>query len=150
MVKKHHLSRLQTLLVLLILNGEAKTKLTILPILCCEEIVKNSIEYRIIGINSWRESNSFHLSTKCSSKIKWKYFQVTLLKHFLLKVCSHGATIYAEIAEIAIHCYLRRCSHGATATTTSSQNWFSKSVHYMIHRSRWKHSQWALLFLEVL
>ena len=32
--------RLQTLLVFLILNSTVKKKLTILPFLCCEEIVK--------------------------------------------------------------------------------------------------------------
>ena len=42
-VKGDYLSRLQTLLVILILNGMAKTKLTVLPFLCCGEIVKNSI-----------------------------------------------------------------------------------------------------------
>ena len=36
--KKDYLSRLQTLLVFLILNGMAKTKLAILPFLCCGEI----------------------------------------------------------------------------------------------------------------
>ena len=42
--KRDYLSRLQTLLIFLILNGTAKTKLAILPFLCCEEIVKNSID----------------------------------------------------------------------------------------------------------
>ena len=41
--KRDYLSRLQTLLVSLILNGMAKTKLAILPFSCCGEIVKNSI-----------------------------------------------------------------------------------------------------------
>ena len=36
------MTRLQTLLLILILNGTAKTKLAILA-LCCGEIVKNSI-----------------------------------------------------------------------------------------------------------
>ena len=39
--KRDCLSSLQTLFVLLIFNGMAKTKLTILPFLCCGEIVKN-------------------------------------------------------------------------------------------------------------
>ena len=38
--KRDYLSRLENLLVLLILNGMAKMKLAILPILCCEEIEK--------------------------------------------------------------------------------------------------------------
>ena len=42
-VKRDYLSRLQTLFVILILNGMAKTKLAVLPFLCCGEIVKNSI-----------------------------------------------------------------------------------------------------------
>ena len=42
--KRDYLSMLQTLLVFLILNGIAKTKLAILPFLCCGEIVKISIE----------------------------------------------------------------------------------------------------------
>ena len=42
-VKRDYLSRLQTLLVILILNSMAKTKLAVLPFLCCGEIVKNSI-----------------------------------------------------------------------------------------------------------
>ena len=37
--KRDYLTRFQTLL-----NGMVKTKLAILPILCCEEIVKNSID----------------------------------------------------------------------------------------------------------
>ena len=41
--KRDYVRRFQTLLVLLILNGMVKTKLAILPILCCEEIVKNAI-----------------------------------------------------------------------------------------------------------
>ena len=43
-VKKDYLAdfRLQTLLVFLILNDTAKTKLTILEFLYCGEIVKNS------------------------------------------------------------------------------------------------------------
>ena len=40
--KRDYLLRLQTLLVFLILNGMAETKLAIPPFLCCEEIVKNS------------------------------------------------------------------------------------------------------------
>ena len=40
--KRDYLSRLQTLLVFLILNGTVKTKLAILSFLCCEEILKNS------------------------------------------------------------------------------------------------------------
>ena len=40
--KRDYLSRLQTLLVFLILNGIAKTKLAILAFLDCGEIVKNS------------------------------------------------------------------------------------------------------------
>ena len=40
--KVGYLSKLQTLLVFLILNGRAKMKLVILPFLCCGEIVKNS------------------------------------------------------------------------------------------------------------
>ena len=39
--KRGYLSRLKTLLVFLIFNGMVKTKLAILPILYCEEIVKN-------------------------------------------------------------------------------------------------------------
>ena len=39
--KKFHLSRLQSLLVFRILNCMAKTKLAILPLSCCDEIVKN-------------------------------------------------------------------------------------------------------------
>ena len=42
--KRDYFLRLQTLLVFLILNGVAKTKLAILPFLCCGEIVKNSNE----------------------------------------------------------------------------------------------------------
>ena len=42
-VKRDYLSRLQTLLVFLILNGMTETKLAILPFLCCWGIVKNSI-----------------------------------------------------------------------------------------------------------
>ena len=42
--KRQYLSMLQTLLVFLILNDMVKTKLAILPLLCCTEIVKNSIE----------------------------------------------------------------------------------------------------------
>ena len=41
--KRDYLSRFQTLLVFLILNGMAKTKLAMLSFLCSEEIVKNSI-----------------------------------------------------------------------------------------------------------
>ena len=37
-----YLSRLQTLLVFLILNGMAEMKLALLPFLCCREVVKNS------------------------------------------------------------------------------------------------------------
>ena len=40
--KRDYLSRLETLLVFLILNSIAKTKLAILPFLCCGKIVKNS------------------------------------------------------------------------------------------------------------
>ena len=43
--KRDNLTRFQTLLIFLIVNGMIKTKLAILPILCCEEIVKNSIGY---------------------------------------------------------------------------------------------------------
>ena len=43
--KRDNLRRFQTLLALLILNGMVKMKLAILPILCCEEIVKNSIPF---------------------------------------------------------------------------------------------------------
>ena len=39
--KRNYISRLQTLLVYLFLNGTAKTKLAILPLLGCGEIVKN-------------------------------------------------------------------------------------------------------------
>ena len=39
--KTDYLSRLQILLVFLILNGMAKRKLAILPFLCCGEIMKN-------------------------------------------------------------------------------------------------------------
>ena len=42
--KRDCLSRLQTLWVFLILNGMAKTKLAILPFLCCGEIMTNSNE----------------------------------------------------------------------------------------------------------
>ena len=42
--KRDNLTRFQTVLALLILNGMVKTKLAILPILCCEEIVKNSFK----------------------------------------------------------------------------------------------------------
>ena len=41
--KRDYLPRLQTFLVFLIMNGRAKTKLAILPFLCCGEIMKNSI-----------------------------------------------------------------------------------------------------------
>ena len=41
--KRDYLSRLQTLLVFLILDGMAKMKLAVLPFLCCGEILKNSI-----------------------------------------------------------------------------------------------------------
>ena len=40
--KMDYLTRFLTLLTLLILNAMVKTKLAILSILCCEEIVKNS------------------------------------------------------------------------------------------------------------
>ena len=40
--KRDYLSRLQTLLLFLILNGIAKTKFAIWAFLCCGEIVKNS------------------------------------------------------------------------------------------------------------
>ena len=40
--KRDYLCKLQILLVFLILNDMAKTKLAILPFLCCREIVKNS------------------------------------------------------------------------------------------------------------
>ena len=43
--KREFLSRLQTLLAFLILNGMAKMKLAILPFLCCGQIVKNSSLY---------------------------------------------------------------------------------------------------------
>ena len=43
--KRDYLSRLQTLLVFIILNGTAKTKLAKLAFLQCEEIVKNSNGY---------------------------------------------------------------------------------------------------------
>ena len=46
-VKKDYLSRLQTLLVLIILNGTAKMKLAILVFLYCGQIVKNSNETRL-------------------------------------------------------------------------------------------------------
>ena len=42
--KEDYLLRLQTLLVFLILNGMAKTKLEILPFLCCGEIVKTLVK----------------------------------------------------------------------------------------------------------
>ena len=41
--RDNSLSRFETLLVFLILNDRAKTKLAILAFLCCREIVKNSI-----------------------------------------------------------------------------------------------------------
>ena len=47
--KRDYLSRLPTLLVFLILNGMAKTKLAILPFLCCGELVKNSTETSVIS-----------------------------------------------------------------------------------------------------
>ena len=40
--KRDNLTRFQTFLALSTLNGMVKTKLAILPILYCEEIVKNS------------------------------------------------------------------------------------------------------------
>ena len=40
--ERDYLSRLQTLLGFLIFNSLAKTKLAILPFLCCGEIVKTS------------------------------------------------------------------------------------------------------------
>ena len=40
--ERDQLSRLHTLLVFLIFNGTAKTKLAILAFLCCREIVINS------------------------------------------------------------------------------------------------------------
>ena len=43
------------------------------------------VESRIIGANSWRENNLFHLNKKLSNKQRWKDFHVTLFKHFLLK-----------------------------------------------------------------
>ena len=42
-VKRDYLSRLQILLVFLILNAMTETKLAILSFLCCWVIVKNSI-----------------------------------------------------------------------------------------------------------
>ena len=45
--ERDYLSKLQTLLVSLILNGMAKIKLAILPFLCCRGIAKK--EYRIFG-----------------------------------------------------------------------------------------------------
>ena len=47
--KGHYISRLQTLLVFLILNGTAKMKLAILAFLYCGEIVKNSSS-TVVGI----------------------------------------------------------------------------------------------------
>ena len=41
--ERDYISRLQTLLVFLILNNTAKVKLAILAFLYCTEIVKNSI-----------------------------------------------------------------------------------------------------------
>ena len=51
--KRDYFSRMLTLLVFLILNGTAKTKLTILPFFCCEEIVKNSIE----KVGAWQNTD---------------------------------------------------------------------------------------------
>ena len=48
--KRVYLPRLQTLLVFVILNGMSKTKLAILPFLCCGEIVKNSIVRRNVSL----------------------------------------------------------------------------------------------------
>ena len=50
--KGHYISRLQTLLVFLILNGTAKMKLAILPFLYCGEIVKNSTS-TAVGIKNY-------------------------------------------------------------------------------------------------
>ena len=44
--RDYYLSRLQTLLVFLILNGMAKRQLAILSLLCFGEIVKNSNNFR--------------------------------------------------------------------------------------------------------
>ena len=52
--KMEYLSRLQTLLVLLILNGTAKTKLAILAFLCCGEIVKNSKVFKNVFPNHFK------------------------------------------------------------------------------------------------
>ena len=66
--KSHYLSRLQTLLVFIILNGMAKTKLAIL---CCREIVKNSmgdsVQIRLIHLTG-RKSLHFE------KKLDWFVF----------------------------------------------------------------------------
>ena len=49
-VSKHWISMLHTSLILLILNDIAKTKLTILTFLYCEELVKNPIGRREVCI----------------------------------------------------------------------------------------------------
>ena len=57
-VKGHYISRLQTLLVFLILNGTAKMKLAILAFLYCGEIVKNSTS-TVVGIKKlFKQYNS--------------------------------------------------------------------------------------------
>ena len=67
---RDYLPRLQTLLVFLILNGMAKTKLAILPFLSCGEIMKNAI-----GL-SQREL--------CEGKLEWKEQVVFYLKMLLI------------------------------------------------------------------
>ena len=56
LVKRDNFRRYHTLLALLILNGKVKTKLAILPILCCEEIVKNSITCFDLCVNNVKNS----------------------------------------------------------------------------------------------
>ena len=61
--KKDYLIRFLTLLTLLILNGMVKTKLAILPILWCKEIVKNSIGFVwVLYLNSTDESNMIEVT----------------------------------------------------------------------------------------
>ena len=45
---RDNLTRFQTLLAPLVLNGMVKTKLVILPIMCCEEIVENASNLVVI------------------------------------------------------------------------------------------------------
>ena len=88
--KRDYLSRLSTLLVFLIFNGLTKTKLAILPFLCCWEIVKNSIvsfyDCTLNGQDTqkwWRHSNS-----TCCNRNDW--IVVRICKSWLLAIIYYS------------------------------------------------------------